>query len=65
MRKIIFWAPVPVVIILVLQVVKIDKATMARGKKVYTNYCISCHQPDGGGVPNLNPPLEKNASCPG
>src|SRR6185312_14922501 len=20
-------------------------------------YCISCHQADGGGVPNMNPPL--------
>lgn len=27
------------------------------GAKVYKKYCISCHQPDGGGVPNLSPPL--------
>lgn len=27
------------------------------GEKVYKKYCISCHQVDGGGVPNLNPPL--------
>lgn len=32
---------------------------MERGKKIYTQYCISCHQADGGGVPGLNPPLEK------
>jgi len=28
-----------------------------RGKLVYQKFCLSCHQPDGGGVPNLNPPL--------
>jgi mono/diheme cytochrome c family protein len=31
--------------------------SIAAGKKVYKKYCISCHQADGGGVPNLNPPL--------
>jgi mono/diheme cytochrome c family protein len=29
------------------------------GKKVYSKFCVSCHQLDGGGVPNLNPPLIK------
>ncbi len=28
-----------------------------RGKIVYRKFCLSCHQPDGGGVQNLNPPL--------
>jgi mono/diheme cytochrome c family protein len=32
-------------------------ATMARGKAVYKKTCIACHQADGGGVQNLNPPL--------
>jgi mono/diheme cytochrome c family protein len=32
---------------------------MAAGKKVYSTICISCHQADGGGVPNMNPPLIK------
>lgn len=27
------------------------------GEKVFKKYCISCHQADAGGVPNLNPPL--------
>ena len=39
----------------------IDKATMDRGKKVYIQYCMACHQIDGSGVPGLNPPLEKTA----
>ena len=33
------------------------KASITRGKAVYGTYCISCHQADGGGVPNLNAPL--------
>jgi len=37
------------------------KAAIARGKKVYegTGTCLACHQPDGSGVPNMNPPLIK------
>ena len=31
-----------------------------RGKVVYGTYCLSCHQADGSGVPNLNPPLIQN-----
>lgn len=33
------------------------QASMTRGKLVYEVNCLSCHQADGGGVPNLNPPL--------
>lgn len=32
-------------------------AQIAAGKKVYTQYCMTCHQVDGYGVPNMNPPL--------
>lgn len=32
-------------------------AMLAQGKKVYTQYCLTCHQADGGGVQNMNPPL--------
>ncbi|MCA6438441.1 MAG: c-type cytochrome [Chitinophagaceae bacterium] len=35
------------------------KASVQRGKKVYTQYCLACHQSDGGGVPRMNPPLQK------
>ncbi|MFD1469090.1 c-type cytochrome [Hymenobacter caeli] len=34
-------------------------ALLAQGKKVYTQYCLTCHQADGGGVQNMNPPLIK------
>lgn len=35
--------------------------SIAKGKVVYTTYCLSCHQVDGGGVPNMNPPLIKTS----
>jgi mono/diheme cytochrome c family protein len=34
-------------------------ASVDRGKKVYTERCLTCHQADGGGVQNMNPPLTK------
>lgn len=34
---------------------------MANGKKVYGQYCLACHMADGGGVPNMNPPLSKTS----
>jgi mono/diheme cytochrome c family protein len=36
-------------------------ASIAQGKKIYTQYCLSCHQADGGGVQNMNPPLIKTS----
>ncbi|GGH75031.1 mono/diheme cytochrome c family protein [Filimonas zeae] len=37
------------------------QSSVARGKTVYTTYCLACHQANGGGVPNLNPPLAKTS----
>lgn len=34
-------------------------ASVLKGKSIYTQYCLSCHQADGGGVDGLNPPLTK------
>lgn len=34
-------------------------AIMARGKQVYLEQCLACHQADAGGVENMNPPLIK------
>jgi cytochrome c5 len=31
--------------------------SVARGKILYETHCRTCHQADGGGVPNMNPPL--------
>ena len=30
------------------------------GAKVYNEYCSTCHQKDGKGLPNVYPPLEKS-----
>ena len=35
------------------------KSSIASGKIVYGTYCLPCHQADGSGVPNMNPPLIK------
>ena len=32
-------------------------AAVPPGAAIYKQYCLTCHQVDGGGVPNLNPPL--------
>jgi mono/diheme cytochrome c family protein len=37
----------------------VDRASMERGKVVYEQYCLVCHQADGSGVQSLNPPLIK------
>lgn len=34
-------------------------AAIARGKVVYESTCLPCHQADGGGVSNMNPPLSR------
>ncbi len=35
------------------------KGNVAAGKTVYMQTCVTCHQPDGGGVQNMNPSLIK------
>lgn len=34
-------------------------SSMTNGKAIYTKYCLTCHQVDGYGVQNMNPPLIK------
>jgi len=31
--------------------------TRPPGQKLYGRYCLTCHQADGGGVPNMQPPI--------
>lgn len=40
-------------------------ASIAGGKIIYVNHCLTCHQADGGGVPNMNPPLIKTSYVTG
>ena len=35
------------------------KDSKAKGEILYKQYCLTCHQADGYGVPNMNPPLIK------
>ncbi len=35
--------------------------SIAAGKALYMQTCVACHQVDGGGVQNLNPPLIKTS----
>jgi len=35
------------------------KASMVRGKQVYLEQCLACHQADAAGVQGMNPPLIK------
>jgi len=37
----------------------VSKEVMDRGKTIYETNCQACHQPNGMGVPRLNPPLAK------
>jgi mono/diheme cytochrome c family protein len=42
--------------------VQVPAQTQAqRGKKIYEQTCMPCHQADGSGVPGMNPPLLKSA----
>ncbi len=35
------------------------------GKKIYETRCLVCHQADGGGVPNMNAPLDGSSNLVG
>jgi mono/diheme cytochrome c family protein len=47
---------------LVLGLIGFSSKTVAQnlvnGKKIYETRCLVCHQADGGGVPNMNAPLD-------
>lgn len=36
-----------------------------RGGELYKQYCLTCHQANGSGVPRLNPPLIKTSYVTG
>ena len=44
---------------------KLVAASIARGKTVYLQRCMVCHQSDGGGVPKLNAPLDASTAVNG
>jgi mono/diheme cytochrome c family protein len=42
-----------------------SKPSAGNGKKLYEQYCLTCHQADGSGVPKMNPPLIKTSYVSG
>jgi len=42
-----------------------DAQNMQKGKKIYEAKCLACHQADGGGVPNMNAPLDAASNLVG
>jgi mono/diheme cytochrome c family protein len=38
--------------------IKTQAQNLDNGKKIYETRCLVCHQADGGGVPNMNAPLD-------
>ena len=38
---------------------------IANGEKLYKMRCLACHQSDGGGVPNMNAPLDGSSNVVG
>jgi mono/diheme cytochrome c family protein len=45
--------------------VQADAQNMQKGKKIYETKCLACHQADGGGVPNMNAPLDAASNVVG
>ena len=43
----------------------VAKGSLAAGKAVYMQTCVTCHQRDGGGTPNMNPSLIKSSYVQG
>ena len=41
--------------------IAVPAASLAAGKALYAQSCLSCHQADGGGVERMNAPLAKTA----
>lgn len=37
-----------------------DSLKRDEGKDLYIKYCLTCHQTDGSGVPNMFPPIQKS-----
>ena len=45
--------------------IKTQAQNLENGKKIYQTICLVCHQADGGGVPNMNAPLDGSTNVVG
>jgi len=52
-------------ILMVGSALNVSAQDLAKGKKIYETRCLVCHQADGGGVPNMNAPLDGSSNLVG
>lgn len=50
---------------LLINSIKGSSQNLVNGKKIYETRCLACHQADGGGVPNMNAPLDGSSNVVG
>ena len=53
------------IIMLLFVSIKSQAQNLENGKKIYQTKCLVCHQADGGGVPNMNAPLDGSTNVVG
>jgi mono/diheme cytochrome c family protein len=53
------------ILIALFYCVQANAQNMQKGKKIYEAKCLACHQADGGGVPNMNAPLDAASNVVG
>jgi mono/diheme cytochrome c family protein len=56
---------VSLILIALFYCVQANAQNMKKGKKIYEAKCLACHQADGGGVPNMNAPLDAASNVVG
>jgi len=56
---------VSLILFALFYVVQTNAQNMQKGKKIYETRCLACHQADGGGVPNMNAPLDAASNLVG
>jgi mono/diheme cytochrome c family protein len=56
---------VSLILFALFYVVQTNAQNMQKGKKIYETRCLACHQADGGGVPNMNAPLDAASNVVG
>ena len=52
-------------IIMTMSMTMLNAQNLIKGKKIFETRCLVCHQADGGGVPNMNPPLDGSTGVNG
>jgi mono/diheme cytochrome c family protein len=52
-------------IMMTMSVTMLNAQNLIKGKKIFETRCLVCHQADGGGVPNMNPPLDGSTGVNG